>query len=359
MLKRFLAYAESGVLNPAPGETADPESAFEEDLAAVIASLGYVVDAQVGAAGFRIDLAVRDPERPERYLLAVECDGATYHAGLWARERDRLRQQILKGLGWHFHRVWSTDWFHRRAAEIRRLKAALKAAQAAPARAPPPKEAPRMIEAEPTLPLPPPPPPPVRQPPYQVADFSVGVSAEPHVISAARMATIVRRIVDIEGPVHADEVARRVATLFGKDRAGSRIAAATIEGLRHGRTASAKLREEDGFWCTSAQRDACPVRDRSAVSSSLQRPDMLPPLEIRAAALQAARDNGGIARDEIVVAVARLLGFSRTGPELRGRIDAIVARMLAEGTLQEENRSLRASKPQGCFSGAALAWIRR
>jgi hypothetical protein len=68
---------------------------------------------------------------------------------------------------------------------------------------------------------------------------------------------------------------------------------------------------------------------------------MLPPLEIKAAALQAVRDNGGIARDEIAVAIARLLGFSRTGPELRGRVDAVVAGLLADAVLQKENGALR------------------
>ncbi|HET6375095.1 MAG TPA: hypothetical protein VFF88_03525 [Methylocella sp.] len=83
-----------------------------------------------GSAGFKIDLAVRDPARPERYILAIECDGASYHSGLWARERDRLRQQVLEGLGWRFYRIWSTDWFYHRAEEMEKLRLALEAAKA-------------------------------------------------------------------------------------------------------------------------------------------------------------------------------------------------------------------------------------
>ena len=63
-------------------------------------------------------------------MLAIECDGATYHSALWARERDRLRQQVLENLGWRFHRIWSTDWFYRRAEELERLKQVLDAARA-------------------------------------------------------------------------------------------------------------------------------------------------------------------------------------------------------------------------------------
>ena len=88
--------------------------------------LGYKVDKQVGSAGFKIDLAVRHPEQPGRYMLAVECDGATYHSGLWARERDRLRQELEHGL-WFF-RVWSTDWFYRRGEVAQKLRVALETA---------------------------------------------------------------------------------------------------------------------------------------------------------------------------------------------------------------------------------------
>ena len=62
-------------------------------------------------------------------MLAVECDGATYHIGLWARERDRLRQEILENMGWRFHRIWSTDWFYRRGEASQKLKMALETAR--------------------------------------------------------------------------------------------------------------------------------------------------------------------------------------------------------------------------------------
>lgn len=53
-------------------------------------------------------------------MLAIECDGASYHSAPTARDRDRLRQQQLEALGWRFHRIWSTDWFQRRESEVSR-----------------------------------------------------------------------------------------------------------------------------------------------------------------------------------------------------------------------------------------------
>ena len=85
---------------------------------------------QWGSSKYRIDLVVQHPTEPGRFVLAVECDGATYHSTPTARDRDRLRQEHLEALGWRFHRIWSTDWFLRREEEIERAVAAYDAAVA-------------------------------------------------------------------------------------------------------------------------------------------------------------------------------------------------------------------------------------
>ncbi len=72
---------------------------------------GYICEPQYGVAGFFIDIAVRDPRNPEKFLCGIECDGAAYHSIRSARDRDRLRQEILENLDWKIYRIWSTDWF--------------------------------------------------------------------------------------------------------------------------------------------------------------------------------------------------------------------------------------------------------
>lgn len=110
-LKAFLEYAESRGRAIGKGTGLPPDSDFEVDVAAGLRAHGYEVDCQVGASGFRIDLGVRNPDAPGAYLAAVECDGATYHSSRSARDRDRLREEVLTQLGWTVLRVWSTDWF--------------------------------------------------------------------------------------------------------------------------------------------------------------------------------------------------------------------------------------------------------
>ena len=96
----------------------------------VLSSQGIQLVPQVGASRYRIDLVAQHPRQRGRYVLAIECDGASYHSGPTARDRDRLRQQQLENLGWKFHRIWSTDWFIRKDEEVKRALGAYESAVA-------------------------------------------------------------------------------------------------------------------------------------------------------------------------------------------------------------------------------------
>ena len=326
ILKRFLDFAKSGQLEESASTGLGADSPFEEDVADIIRGYGFLADPQVGSAGFRVDLGIRHPDRPGSYILAVECDGATYHSALWARERDRLRQDVLEHLGWRFHRVWSTDWFYNRRVEVERLRVALSEARekseaglridganhASPAATAPAEVQPDVIAVPDVV---------IRQmPPYQRAVFRTDSSVEPHEAPIWKLAEITRKIVGIEGPIHQEEVARRVAACFGKERAGSRIQTATIDALSHARSGNADLLTDGIFWFTRDQADAPPVRDRSAEVGATLKAENVSMLEIKAAFGIARDDNVGGENDELIRTVARLLGFKRVGPELRARI---------------------------------------
>jgi very-short-patch-repair endonuclease len=131
-LKNYLQYASSGGKLLSRGElTNEPMNDFEADVYEVLSAKGIHVVPQVGCSNFRIDLAALHPIKPGEFVLAIECDGATYHSSYTARDRDRLRQQQLENLGWRFHRIWSTDWFMRRDEEVERAVQAFRRAVAA------------------------------------------------------------------------------------------------------------------------------------------------------------------------------------------------------------------------------------
>jgi very-short-patch-repair endonuclease len=121
VLKRYLEYAEGmgRLAIDALGEKSDSD--FELEVADRLRARSFDVEAQVGVSGFKIDIGVRDPDHPQRFLAGIECDGARYHSSKSARDRDRLREEILRGLGWEIIRVWSTDWFGDPARETDKL----------------------------------------------------------------------------------------------------------------------------------------------------------------------------------------------------------------------------------------------
>ena len=113
-LKTFLDYAERGAIAlpaQAEGSLGGFDSPFEQAVAEQLERRGWMIVPQVGISGFRIDLGIRHPDLAGAYLAGVECDGASYHSAATARDRDKVREQVLKGLGWNILRVWSTDWW--------------------------------------------------------------------------------------------------------------------------------------------------------------------------------------------------------------------------------------------------------
>ena len=121
VLKEFLEYAQTGTISPGRRTGAEPDSDFERWFLSRLNAEGYDAHPQVGVAKYRIDIGIVHPDKPGNYILGLECDGATYHSSKSARDRDRLRQDVLEGLNWKIHRVWSTDWYRNPEREFKRL----------------------------------------------------------------------------------------------------------------------------------------------------------------------------------------------------------------------------------------------
>jgi very-short-patch-repair endonuclease len=320
-LKQFLQFAEKGYLDVPERTDKTFDSDFEESVANFLRQRDYKVHPQVGMAGFYIDLGVLHPTSPTRYVLGIECDGATYHSSRSARDRDRIRQQILESRGWSIHRIWSTDWFNRRTAEEHRLLDALHRAESAPksTAAGRPAAAPG-TGANPTpsvraIPTP-------RRVLYEEANFQVTSELAPHE-APKKVQEAVFRIVEIEGPIHHEEVGRRLASVWGLDRAGSRIQDAARRALK-ALEREAQLQSSGAFWM-NARAAPLKTRDRSeAQSNTLRKAEYLPPAEVAVAAAEVVKDNVRVPLDDLVIEVARRLGFQRTGQDLQDIILKVI-----------------------------------
>jgi len=132
-LRDFLQFAESGHMPHIRETGRASDSDFEVAVIEALERHGYQCEPQVGVAGFFIDLAVRDPGQPGRYLMGIECDGAAYHSAKSARDRDRLRQSVLEQLGWRIRRIWSVDWFRNAKMQLEPILLELAALRTEPA----------------------------------------------------------------------------------------------------------------------------------------------------------------------------------------------------------------------------------
>ena len=128
-LKNFLNYAEMGSSAlPAMdyGSLGIAENPFESSVADALSRKGWEVRTQIGVSGFRIDLGVVHPDKAGDYIAGIECDGATYHRSATARDRDQIRESVLRNLGWEIVRIWSTDWFMREQESLDRVDSQLQ-----------------------------------------------------------------------------------------------------------------------------------------------------------------------------------------------------------------------------------------
>jgi very-short-patch-repair endonuclease len=339
-LKLFMHFARTGRISLAESVGRDADGVFEEQVASALHERGYQVHRDVGISGLFIDIAVADPDHPDRYILAIECDGPSYQKARSARDRDRLRRSVLESQGWFVHRIWSGDWFNRPQEQLERVVAAIEAAKGELAREEQTKS--RLpayefisvqresvtemgiagVEEDQTLSV-----------PYVEAGLikPSHLTVEIHEAPTGILSQLSEQVVATEGPVHFDEIVARIRDAWGRGRAGGRIREAVRRALdvsvRHGRV----LKAEDFY---SYPGGGVAVRDRSAaMSPSLRRPEMFPPAEIETALLSTVSRNFGATEDQAVQAVARAFGVKSTSAQLKDLIVEVMTTAISRGIL--------------------------
>ncbi|RIV16501.1 DUF4011 domain-containing protein [Mycoplasmopsis gallopavonis] len=131
-LKQYLLFAEYGESKKVVSNQEKAkqlfEAGFEKSVLNELQKLGYEVKMNVGNSGYKIDLAIVDPENRDKFVVGIECDGATYQSSKSARDRDRLREEVLEMRGWQVYRIWSTDWFKNKEQQVIQLDNFIKKA---------------------------------------------------------------------------------------------------------------------------------------------------------------------------------------------------------------------------------------
>ncbi len=341
-LKGYLAFAEQGPasleleIRQGPSGT---ESPFEDSVVDTIRSWGFDAHTQVGSSGYRIDIGIRDPNDPDRYILGVECDGAQYHSGKTARDRDRLRQEVLENRGWTIHRIWGTDWYRFRSAAEQSLRAAIEHAlpttgRSLPTETTPPTEVP-VVEYEPIDP--------------STTEWKTATWAEPYQTAwpdvpggktnadisdnsqRSRIDDMVFNIVETEGPVHIEIIATRVRTGWGLQRTTKKVSDAVLRSARRLERAGSIERLDKDFFYKSD--DQLKLARHPELESEIRRVQHVASCEIGLVLLGVTEQAHSIDEDELTLVTAQYFGWARRGRGIIATLTHALQDLLEEGTL--------------------------
>lgn len=291
-----------------------------ERIAAFLTEHGFTVERNVGRSGCRIDLAVRNPEQESEFLLGIECDGDSYAAWKTTRDRDHLRESVLRSLGWHICRAWSVDWaFDRQRAE-QRLLALLEEIRRAPKTPEPEPVQAQAPEAEPIPQL-------QSQESPTVSshrrEYRIWVNREPlpqEFFYECAGRTLIRKqmreVVQQEGPICESLLKKRLVRAWGFSRTGETIQN-VLNGCLPRELEKTKIGEERVFW-PEGQSSAAYRDYRVAVDEVSRRTiDEIPPEELANAMTEVLMDFSSCEEDTLYRETVKLFGFSAVTAKAR------------------------------------------
>jgi len=340
-LKNFLHYAETKELVTRQETGKEPDSPFEEEVISAIHSLGYQVQPQVGCSGFFLDIAVVDPNKPGRYILAVECDGATYHSSATARDRDRIRQNVLEGLGWRFHRIWSTDWFRNAHKEIDRLHESIKKAidyyvAYDNGNLEQPSNPIKMTKAE------------VNIEREEVTDKDILIN-QYKVFGGERpnidiydcldedLSSIVCSIIDVESPVHIKRLSQVILERFDLARSGPKLNRIIEKACQN--VLKNSHYEKRGEFYFSINKEII-VRNRAELPLNQRKFGWISSEEICLALISSVELSYSLSEEEVIAMTLDQLGFNRATADIKSKLQSEIKSLINKGTLKEEKSML-------------------
>jgi very-short-patch-repair endonuclease/flagellar biosynthesis GTPase FlhF len=323
-LKTFLKYADSGIMDVPILTGKDFDSSFEIAVYNSLIEAGYEIKQQVGSAGFFIDLAVVDPDQPGRIILGIECDGATYHSARSARDRDRLRQAVLEGLGWRIHRIWSTDWFRHPERELKKVidtienaKIHSKINDSLNKRKKTDlieNEIQRVNTEAPANPRDS-----IKK--YECLELKIHLGGQEfHLLPISKVGSWVLDVVKIESPVHKSEVIKRICDAAAIKRIGTRIQTKYEESISNLVLTGNIIKKGDFLWVSD--RLEAPIRNRSQLTT--KKVELIAPEELETTIIKVVRDSMGVEINAIPQIVLNILGFSRVTDESKKYVDDVI-----------------------------------
>ncbi|MBQ1271170.1 MAG: DUF3320 domain-containing protein, partial [Clostridia bacterium] len=342
-LRSFLDYA-SGRPLPSAGTASilrkdKGQSGIANSIAAALRERGFECDISVGHSGYRVDVGVIDPRKPETYILGILLDGNSYRDAKTTRDREVAQESILTGLGWNILRLWSLDWWDNSRRETDRIAAAIVNLLEQPLpeaaseeditpEAPLSEEVPEpslSYEPEETPSLPE-----ALRDPQAVEEYFPAVLTPVKWSNdefmkdenTAELCSRLAYIVNCEAPVLQSTLIRRLLQSCGVSRGGARIQARALSlvdsmGLSHTMQGDERL-----YW--RAGQDPQQFTGFRVGGSDKREPRDIPVIEAANAVCRVMENQIGLPMDGLVRETARILGYARAGSNVLTVVGAAI-----------------------------------
>lgn len=345
MLRSYIEFAQQGITSLENELTfnynLEFDSPFEEAVYDFLQSNGYNVVTQVGCSGFRIDMAIKHPTLNGKFAIGIECDGAMYHSSRTARERDRLRQSVLEDMGWTIYRIWSTDWIKDLKTEKEKLINAIEKAIGRTS-----MESSNSVSHDdynngtnaiiPIIDIE------EKVEPSEVVDtgygFEVYKRAYPiNIIDESgnykKEENIILDIISLEQPIHFEELCRRIAPIYGRQKATS-VVRRSVRKIFCYQLNGLITEDNNGF---------IRIKDFIDIKVRIPNPNdvYLRPIsyicneELVLAMKTIIQHSFGITPEDLFIVTARELGFKRTGENITNSLQSVYKQMIDNNEIIE------------------------
>ncbi|MDY5248903.1 MAG: AAA domain-containing protein, partial [Bacilli bacterium] len=320
-LKRFLDYAQNRIiyLNRNKESCSDDFIDFIYDK---LLDYGYVVDKNIGK-DVGIDLAIFDKAK-NRYVVGLECDGGAYKNLVNTTDRERIRRNVLKSLGWKIYHVWSPDFYRNPKNEFDKILDFIQEAAEEEESEEIKKEFELNLKRKQAIKVE------IKENyvPYKV--FQSVKRRAKILLEEENLSNLVYKIVKVEAPIHINLLKRRLMDITSV----SKLSDEQVNLL-------AKVVQEDKFkykdeFVYLSEGQVYQVRNRSLLDKYSKKVEYISKEEIDEAIKLSLNRGEASTEDEIVKIVFTYFGFN-SSKVLKDLINVEIEKMLASNILTKED----------------------
>lgn len=344
-LKSFLQFAEKGHLSVRPE---DVQIALEKQhLSASISKKlhekGLEVKSNIGTSGFKVDIGIIHPDKPQQYILGVIIDGHYYYSAHTTNDREMIMPSVLKALGWNVYRIWTMDWYENSEKIIDSIIEKVKHLQTQPEIM---EEKIAELVVVPAFE-------PIKAVPEEVSLANVASKQKPYVVAAlssvsnANSETIfefqnrnaikqqIQSLVDTEAPISKSLLYKKVLQAWNTSRAGARLDK-HLEGVIKELSIIQTTHHQPFYWGSNTTLDFYR-------SNNIEKRNMedIAPEEVIVALEEVVTNNLSIEEDELLRYLARTFGFAKVGKQIDTMLRYSIDTAVKQDKVKRENNRIK------------------